>query len=121
MYVVPNNFGKVDTSTGEYKAPPGLKLGNDGKFQELPSKERGPASEKAPLPNIFTTRPEMAQFADSFGQGNDKLPSNAPQSSEQLKNIANERINTTETLRNNATNSGALIPTSRIKFIFNVK
>ncbi|MDO9184201.1 MAG: FecR family protein [Bacteriovorax sp.] len=31
-YVVPENYGKVDKSTGEYKAPEGLKLGADGKF-----------------------------------------------------------------------------------------
>lgn len=31
-YVVPENFGKIDKVTGEYKAPEGLKLGADGKF-----------------------------------------------------------------------------------------
>jgi hypothetical protein len=29
---VPESFGKVDKTTGEYKAPEGLKLGHDGKF-----------------------------------------------------------------------------------------
>lgn len=32
-YNVPDNFGKVDRTTGEYKAPEGLKLNSDGKFQ----------------------------------------------------------------------------------------
>ncbi len=31
-YVVPESFGKIDKSTGEYKAPIGLSLGADGKF-----------------------------------------------------------------------------------------
>jgi hypothetical protein len=31
-YVVPESFGQIDKTTGEYKAPEGLKLGNDGKF-----------------------------------------------------------------------------------------
>lgn len=31
-YVVPETFGKIDKTTGEYKAPDGLKLGTDGKF-----------------------------------------------------------------------------------------
>lgn len=31
-YTVPENFGKIDKTTGEYKAPDGLKLGDDGKF-----------------------------------------------------------------------------------------
>lgn len=31
-YVVPESYGKIDKSTGEYKAPDGLKLGTDGKF-----------------------------------------------------------------------------------------
>lgn len=31
-YVVPESYGKIDKTTGEYKAPEGLKLGNDGKF-----------------------------------------------------------------------------------------
>ena len=31
-YVVPETFGKIDKSTGEYKSPEGLKLGVDGKF-----------------------------------------------------------------------------------------
>lgn len=31
-YVVPETYGKVDKTTGEYKAPEGLKLGVDGKF-----------------------------------------------------------------------------------------
>lgn len=31
-YIVPETFGKVDKTTGEYKAPAGLQLGSDGKF-----------------------------------------------------------------------------------------
>ena len=31
-YIVPESFGKIDKSTGEYVAPAGLKLGTDGKF-----------------------------------------------------------------------------------------
>jgi hypothetical protein len=31
-FVVPETYGKIDKTTGEYKAPDGLKLGADGKF-----------------------------------------------------------------------------------------
>jgi hypothetical protein len=32
-FVVPESYGKIDKVTGEYKAPEGLKLGHDGKFE----------------------------------------------------------------------------------------
>ncbi len=31
-YIVPENYGKIDKITGEYKSPEGLNLGNNGKF-----------------------------------------------------------------------------------------
>jgi hypothetical protein len=127
MYVVPTNYGKIDPSTGEYKAPEGLKLGNDGKFQVVPGKERGPASEgvsavkKVEAPNLFEARPDMAQFADKYGSPINPPPPPPGVMNDQMRNIVNDRMNTTDTLRNNATNTGVNLPTSRVRFIFNVK
>lgn len=49
-YSVPENFGKVDKTTGEYKAPIGLALGIDGKFTvvdaEAFKKSQAPKSEE---------------------------------------------------------------------------
>lgn len=128
MFIVPTTFGKIDPATGDYKAPAGLKLGNDGKFQVLPTKERSPSSEGAAAPkaietpNILDARPEMAQFADKFGStlNGTPLPPSAVMN-DQLRNIANDRLNTTEIIKNNATATGVNSPSTRVKFIFNVQ
>jgi hypothetical protein len=127
MFVVPVSFGKIDPSTGEYKAPEGLKLGNDGKFQVVQPKERAPGSENTSIPkkidppNIFETRPEMAVFADKFGTVNTPLPPPPQIINDQLQTIANDRINATEIIKNNATNTNVNLPNSKIRMIFNVK
>ncbi len=148
MFVVPTTFGKIDMATGEYRAPEGLKLGNDGKFQVLPKEEkkgdksgdkkgsgdkREPASEAAlnnmnPEKKIFIpggineSRPEMAQFADKFANPviDPNQPPPPPKMNDQLRAIANDRINTTETIKNRATDLGTAGPNSRARFIFNV-
>lgn len=128
MYVVPTTYGKIDASTGEYKAPEGLKLGNDGKFQVVAPKERAPASEGAAVPkkievppNILETRPEMAQFVDKFGSTLTGAPLPPPPVMTDLtRNIVNDRLNTTETIKNNTTATGVNSPTTRATFIINV-
>ena len=49
MYVVPSTFGKIDPTTGEYKAPEGLKLGTDGKFHDAPKEKKDDKPAPAPL------------------------------------------------------------------------
>lgn len=84
-FTVPETLGKIDKTTGEYKAPIGLSLGTDGQFkvvdaiayqkaqapapEDKKSEARSPASESAPTaapalapPNMFAGRPEMATF-----------------------------------------------------------
>lgn len=127
MYIVPTTFGKIDVSTGEYKAPEGLKLGNDGKFQVVTPKERAPSSEGAATPkkldvppSILESRPEMAQFVDKFGSTLNGAPPPPPMMNDQLRNIATERINATEVIKNNTTATGVNLPTTRATFIINV-
>lgn len=128
MYVVPTTFGKIDASTGEYKAPEGLKLGNDGKFQVVAPKDRGPASEGAAAPkklelppSIIDTRPEMAEFVDKFGStlAGTPLPP-PPVMNDVMRTIANDRLNTTEVIKNNTTATGANSTNTRATVILNV-
>ncbi|MBC7714463.1 MAG: FecR domain-containing protein [Rhizobacter sp.] len=49
-FTVPETFGKIDKSTGEYKAPVGLALGTDGQFKVIDAaayqKAQAPAAEE---------------------------------------------------------------------------
>ncbi|MBC7540892.1 MAG: FecR domain-containing protein [Bacteriovorax sp.] len=189
-YVVPESYGKIDKSTGEYKAPEGLKLGTDGKFvlvdatayaktqvinkeekkeekkddkkedkKEADKKEgdkkegdkpadattaqaaapgagnRTPASAdaataaattsamaiKIDVPKIYDARPEMAIFTNTFAAPViPRAPAPAGMSEAQ-RAVAAERISTTETLRQAATDAGVISPTSKVKFIFNAQ
>jgi hypothetical protein len=123
-FSVPDNFGKVDSSTGGYVAPEGLKLNSDGKFEktekENSEKNRNPASvleSKSSMPappvNIYATRPDMQQFAEKFTQIglNGEINQN-------LRTLAEEKISTTETVNQNNSNIGSGSISTRTKIIF---
>ena len=195
-YTVPENFGKIDKTTGEYKAPDGLKLGADGKFILVDAKayaktqvinkedkkedkkdekkdekkedkksapqqdkvdnnkdtsnssapnssmaqtviatdtNRGPASANdsaAPpppsqgvgmpinldVPKIYNANPDMAVFAQKFAEVKPPIPVGI---SDAQRAVAADRISTTETVRQSATDLGTVSPTTKVKFIFN--
>ncbi len=99
-FLVPENFGKIDKNTGEYKAPEGLKLGNDGKFavvdlaaytksQVINKEEKkedkkeikqdapkdGPKDDKSPPP---TTAAAPGPAMDPNGNPSNRIPANDP-------------------------------------------
>lgn len=134
-FIVPENFGKVDKSTGEYKAPEGLKLNADGKFQvvepdkkaakdpsapnapanpdaqngQKPTDGRAPASVPGqPMPmgpnmpgSIYDIRPDMQQFAQKFAP---VINGKQPVINQDLQNVAQNKITTTETVNQNNAN-----------------
>lgn len=155
-FVVPENYGKIDKATGEYKAPVGLQLGADGKFILVDPKaysdsqavnknekegtptegapaegtpkegERTPASaEPVPgpvpvvnieVPKIYDARPEMQVFTSTYSgvQPTGTL-------TDAQRDLAAERIMTTETVRQTASDLGTASPTSKASFKFNVQ
>jgi hypothetical protein len=125
MFIIPTALGRIDFNSGDYKAPEGLKLGNDGKFQTatIVTNDRGPAAEsispaKIPIvPSLYDSRPDMVQFTDKFANIN---PIGSVVLNDQLRNIANDRLIATDVIKNNIVNSGTNLPTSNVKFIFNV-
>ncbi len=129
-FAVPDNFGKVDKSTGGYVAPEGLKLNSDGRFEIIEKekidhkgnddKKRNPASvddgKSTALPptgNIYAIRPDMQQFADKFAVIN-------PEGGIKpiLRELAEEKISTTETVNQNNSNLGSSSTSTRTKIIF---
>lgn len=140
-YVVPETLGRVDKTTGEYKAPEGLKLEADGKFKvdtdKIPAKKenldpknpeannppkdgRMPASMPGmgPVPTgIYDVRPDLQQFAVKFAPTiNDK-----PIINDQLKAIAQDKITTTETVNQNNSNLSNTSTSTKVKFILNAQ
>jgi len=155
-FTVPENFGKIDSVTGEYKAPEGLKLTSEGKFienldkpknndssknseqapkeGEKPSEQvsnnstddkgRKPASVEGANSNlpqvgsIYEVRPEMAQFAQKFAPVIVNGITPPPPINDKLKTLAEQKITTTETVKQDATNSGTVNPNSKVKINF---
>lgn len=144
-FVVPENYGQIDKSTGEYKAPIGLKLGNDGKFimvdeaayikskevknvdkkDEKKNGDRNPASvstDSAPakleIQQPLESRPEIKNFSEGFSPN--KMPAPRPMSDKE-RMIVGEWQSETEMVRQTATDTGSTNPTSRVKFIFNAQ
>lgn len=144
-YIVPENLGRVDKTTGEYKAPEGLKLEADGKFKidtdKLPAKKddkkeitdpknpeasappkdgRLPASLPGvgPAPTgIYDSRSDLLQFAVKYAPTiNDK-----PIINYQLKAIAQDKITTTETVNQNNSNLSNTSTSTKVKFILNAQ
>jgi hypothetical protein len=149
-FVVPESFGKVDKVTGEYKAPEGMKLTTDGKFQVDPnSAPKVPANDPAkklpdtkdpnkadakddpsrnptsvnPLPppqlpqSLSDIRPEFGVFSQKFSPVIlDRMP---PPINNQLKELAQDKITTTETVKQNTANTGTGKISTTTTIIFN--
>ncbi len=113
----PNESGKP---SGESNGKPGDEVvtNPDG------TNERKPASIETPLMNgpmpgsIYEVRPEMAQFALKYAPvfTSGTLP--PPPITDQLKALADQKITTTETVKQDATNTGTINPNTKVKINF---
>jgi hypothetical protein len=78
-------------------------------------------------PSIMDARPDMAQFAATYaapviaGVSVSPPPPPPPAMNDQLRNIANNVITTTETVKNNATATNVNNSSTKAKIIFNVQ
>jgi hypothetical protein len=71
-FIVPENFGRIDKASGEYKAPEGLKLNSDGKFQidteALKTKPITPANNAPVNPEANNTNAKADGTMDPNGR-----------------------------------------------------
>jgi hypothetical protein len=68
------------------------------------------------LPKIYTANPDMAVFAQKFAEVKPPMPVAI---TDAQRAVAAERITTTETVRQSATDQGTTSPNAKVKFIFN--
>lgn len=138
-YIVPTNYGQVDKATGEYKAPTGLKLNSDGKFQVVaPESTKSQSTEKqdakqdtrnpastgpAPVVNtpasIFEIRNDVQVFANNFAPVINNQTSTANATT--LQNLASDKITTTEKVNQTNSNLGTSATSTKLKVIFNAQ
>jgi hypothetical protein len=163
-YKVPDNFGKVDPSTGDYRAPEGVKLGHDGKFIIVDPDAYTKAQEKLkvnksndegsknsetknstsdskktdevkktdetlrevasnptlnnPLPSSITEiRNDLNNFAQIYSTVVSEK-SGSTQSTTNLQTIAEEKKSTTETTKQNNSNTAIPANATKTKVIF---
>lgn len=118
-YIVPENYGKINKETGEYKAPEGLKLENNGKFILIDQSAFGKTpNSKNEVPKIYDAQPSISSFIEKTNIGNTSAPVIINET--QLA-IADERINKTTTARETASNLGTAATSRTVKFILNAQ
>jgi len=101
-YKLPETFGKIDQNSGEYKAPAGTVLKHDGNFERIKDQKSEIINSDNLPKNIKDIRPEINRFSDKFSPVmQEKADLKNRVIDPNLKKIIQEKINTTETIKQN--------------------
>lgn len=137
-FILPPNFGKIDSTTGGYKAPEGTKLTDEGKFVVVkPATDtkvatsgtqpgRAPASTVQPiaLPNLSIVPGFIAPGSTTLA-GTGLLPppptGTVILDPTKIDTLATDKIQSITNTINQTTETGVNNPNSRVRFIFNAQ
>lgn len=120
ILVDPESFKKSQMINKEEKKDDGTRnpASVEGASVLPPPPPAGTAPVKIELPKIYDARPEMALFTERFAP---IKPLDGQFMTEAQRALAEERIMTTETVRETAADLGTSSPNSKVNFKFNVQ
>lgn len=142
-YIVPGSYGKINTTTGEYIPPQGVKLDNSGRFipessgikiQTIDSEGRNPNSEQIgpattpppPPAGVYDGNPELKEFQEIYSPNTSSDVSSTNTTlkpstvNPELAKLAEETQTKIEQDQINSSNIGTTAPSSKVKFIIDV-